>query len=68
MLEIRPPFWAEPPEPLSSLCSAARAAKESSVASPAFHSSSRDWAFSSAASYSSWVGVALMLEAGSFPA
>ena len=50
MLEIRPPFWAEL---LSLLLADARAMKDSSVASPAFHSSSRDWAFFSASSYSS---------------
>ena len=47
MLEIRPPLEAEPE---SALFSWARAAKESSVASPAFHwaSSSSAWALASA--------------------
>ena len=52
----RPPVdW----EPLSSVFWTARAAKLSSVASPAFHWSRRVWASASAASNSYWVGVAL---------
>lgn len=43
MLEIRPPSSAEP---VSALLEAASWAKDSSVASPAAHSSSRAWASS----------------------
>ena len=54
MLAYRPPVERELASSL--LAVEARVAKDSSVASPAFHWSHSSWAFFSASLYSSWVG------------